>query len=326
MSSQALVVVLAIVSTFVAGIAAASLWSAGRHVRRAERERRRAEDVQEAVALIGDALVATHDSKALLVVVLEATVTATGVDGGTASIGGAVVASTGTVAGPPALELQLADDPPASLALYTGDETLPDEMQHLAGSLAAQGRVALENVRLHRAAREQAVTDELTGLPNRRRFVGALSAELSRAARSDGRLSVLICDLDDFKRVNDEYGHVAGDIVLKHVANVIRSCLRDIDVPARLGGEEFAVVLPDATADGATIVAERIRAQLAESAIPIEGGGVTVTASFGVASCPPCEASDALLAEADKALYAAKRRGKNITVIAPVQEEAASSG
>jgi diguanylate cyclase (GGDEF)-like protein len=324
MSSQALVVVLAVVSTFVAGIAAASLWSAIRHVRRAEQERRRAEDVQEAVGLIGDALVATHDAKALLVVVLEATVTATGVAGGTASIGGAVVATTGDVAGRPALELPLADDPPASLALYTGNGELTDEMQHLAGSLAAQGRVALENVRLHRAAREQAVTDELTGLPNRRRFVSALSAELSRAARADGRVSVLLCDLDDFKRVNDEYGHVAGDLVLKHVADVIRDCLRDIDVPARLGGEEFAVVLPDATAEGATIVAERIRAQLEESVIPIDGGGVTVTASFGVASCPPCEASDALLADADKALYAAKRRGKNVTVVAPV--EAASSG
>jgi GGDEF domain-containing protein len=233
MSSQALVVVLAVASTFIAGIAAASLWSAIRHVRRAERERRRAEDVQEAVALIGDALVATHDAKALLVVVLEATVTATGVAGGTASIGGAVVASTGDVTGGRALELPLADDPPAALALYTGDGTLTDEMQHLAGSLAAQGRVALENVRLHRAAREQALTDELTGLPNRRRFVTALSAELSRASRSNGRVSVVLCDLDDFKHVNDAHGHVAGDVVLKHVADVIRSCLREIDVPAR---------------------------------------------------------------------------------------------
>jgi diguanylate cyclase (GGDEF)-like protein len=324
MSSEALIVVLAIVSTFVAGIAAASLWSAGRHVRRAERERRRAEDVQEAVALIGDALVATHDAKALLVVVLEATVTATGTAGGTASIGGEIVASTGDLAGTPALELPLAEQPPTKLALYTGETELTDDMRHLAASLAAQGRVALENVRLHRAASEQALTDELTGLPNRRRFVAALSAELSRAARSNGRVSVLICDLDDFKRINDEHGHVAGDVVLKRVADVIRSCLRDIDVPARLGGEEFAVVLPDATSDGARVVAERIRAQLARTVIPIDGGEVTVTASFGVASCPPCEASDALLADADKALYAAKRRGKNVTVIAPM--EAASSG
>lgn len=317
-SSQTLVVVLAIASTFVAGVAAASVWSAARHVRRAERERRRANDVRDALALLGDALVATHDAKALLVVLLEATVTATGAAGGTAAIGGEVVASTGRVSGEASLELPIAGHPPASLALYAGETEFSEDERHLAGSLAAQGRVALENVRLHRAASEQALADDLTGLPNRRRFVSALSAELSRAGRSDGRVSVVLCDLDDFKRVNDEHGHAAGDVVLQHVAGVIQSCLREIDLPARLGGEEFALVIPDATSEGATVVAERIRARLAETVIPV-GGGVTVTASFGIASSPPHAASDALLVAADAALYAAKREGKNRTVVAPPQ-------
>ena len=114
----------------------------------------------------------------------------------------------------------------------------------LAEWLASQAAIALENARLHHVVRRQALTDALTGLVNRRRFIEALDAEITRASRLGATLSVLLADLDDFKRINDRFGHAAGDEALRTFADLLRGQLRGIDTAARLGGEEFAVLLP----------------------------------------------------------------------------------
>jgi diguanylate cyclase (GGDEF)-like protein len=171
--------------------------------------------------------------------------------------------------------------------------------------------------RLHDRAASQAKTDELTGLPNRRRFDEILARELERAKRFGRPFSLLLLDLDDFKKVNDTYGHLQGDQVLRTVAKALAAESREIDEPARFGGEEFAVALPETDVRGAEKAAERIRTRIASTPISLEGRGakVSVTVSIGISGTPdhPRDAR-ALVGLADEALYAAKREGKNRTV------------
>ena len=169
---------------------------------------------------------------------------------------------------------------------------------------------------LHERVAEQAVTDELTGLSNPRRFRELLGKEVERSMRFGHPLSLLLIDIDDFKRVNDSHGHPQGDAVLQAVARVLGSEAREVDEPARYGGEEFALVLPETEARGAGELAERIRARVEGTRVPLRrGGAVSVTASVGVASTSDGVPVDAnrLFAAADQALYAAKRAGKNRT-------------
>jgi diguanylate cyclase (GGDEF)-like protein len=191
--------------------------------------------------------------------------------------------------------------------------------------LAGQAAVSIENVDLHETISKQAVTDELTGLYNLRHFHDSLDAELERQRRFGTEVGLVILDIDDFKRVNDTYGHQQGDLVLIEVARALRNLSRDIDEPARYGGEEMAVILPQTDVAGAEVQAERMRAAVEELQIErLDGGGrLSVTASFGVASLP-YNANDkaALIAEADAALYRAKRAGKNrVTRAEPVGAE-----
>ena len=197
------------------------------------------------------------------------------------------------------------------------------ETVRLFASLAA---VALENARLYKIAEEQAITDGLTGLYNHRHFYERLGLELARSRRSGTPLAMLMIDLDDFKRLNDDYGHVAGDHLLRVVARALDDCTRHgVDLAARYGGEEFAVFLPDTAiaepgdggqAEGALAVAERIRAAVAAASVTSEIDGkphiVGVTVSIGVAVFPTTAATmGELVAQADAALYLAKRRGKD---------------
>jgi len=183
--------------------------------------------------------------------------------------------------------------------------------------LAEQAAVSIENVGLHETVERQAVTDELTGLFNRRRFQEAMATEVERSKRFGQPVGLVLLDLDDFKTVNDTYGHQQGDLVLREVARVLRETSREIDEPARYGGEELAVVLPGTDLEGAYNLAERVRAGIEELALPLlDGDGVLrVTASFGVATLPgSAEDMRELVAAADEALYRAKRAGKNRTV------------
>jgi diguanylate cyclase (GGDEF)-like protein len=180
--------------------------------------------------------------------------------------------------------------------------------------LASQAAVSIENADLHETVQRQAVTDELTGLANVRELHSTLDRELERSRRFGGTLGLMMLDIDNFKRVNDEFGHQQGDEVLASLASVLREHSRDIDEPARYGGEELAVVLPQTDVEGAVQLAERMREAIEALEVPRVGspGHLAVTASFGVASFPESGADKhALIAAADAALYRAKRAGKN---------------
>jgi diguanylate cyclase (GGDEF)-like protein len=194
-----------------------------------------------------------------------------------------------------------------------------DPERELFTYLSQQAGVSIENVDLHETVQRQAVTDELTGLFNHRRFQEVIFQEVERAKRFGGDMGLIMLDIDNFKRVNDTYGHMQGDLVLREVARVLRESSREIDEPARYGGEEMAVALPGTDLDGAFNFAERVRHAIESLELPlIEGGGtLRVTASFGAAAVEAGNGAadkDDLVAAADAALYRAKRSGKNRTV------------
>jgi diguanylate cyclase (GGDEF)-like protein len=195
-----------------------------------------------------------------------------------------------------------------------------DEECEVLRLLAAQATLALENVELHYQVRRQAVTDELTGLGNYARFQELLSTEVEQVKRYRDPVGLIMLDLDDFKAINDTYGHQQGDAVLREVAKALRQTSREADSPARYGGDELVVVLPRTDLDGAFAIGERVRRAISELEIPRvdDGGWLRVTASVGVAASYSGE-RDVLVAEADRALYAAKREGKNRTAKAQAE-------
>lgn len=278
--------------------------------------RRAARRVRDAVALLGDALAATHDPEALLPVILESAIDATGAVGARVVSGGREVARAGDPGAgrrPLALELAAEDEGIGRLLLYPpADGSFDREEEQLAQWLAAQASIALENERLHRTVKRQAITDELTQLANRRRFTETLALEVHRAERFDDPLALILADLDDFKAINDRYGHATGDEVLRRFADVLRENVRDFDVPVRFGGEEFAVLLPETGMEGGRQLALRLATALSELRMPEIGGDRgPVTASFGVAAFPEAGSAEELLSAADRALYQAKAEGKN---------------
>jgi diguanylate cyclase (GGDEF)-like protein len=185
-------------------------------------------------------------------------------------------------------------------------------------SSAAMGLLAeVETAR--RALREVAIRDGLTNLYNRRFFAARLESEVARARSERAPLTVILIDVDHFKRINDLWGHAAGDAVLQRVADTLITYVHPYEMSARFGGEEFVALLPGASLADGTEIAERIREAIAHLSIPALGAHATphVTASLGVASLGPGpETASDLLRRADQAMYDAKARGRNRCICA----------
>ena len=207
-----------------------------------------------------------------------------------------------------------------TLAVGRADYEFDEHEREVFVLLLDRASTSIENITAHERVSEQAVTDELTGLPNNRAFRETIDREAARAERFGHELSLIILDVDDFKRVNDTYGHLQGDEVLRAIGRLLGTEPRAIDEPARYGGEEFVVALPETGSEGAVELAERIRSRLEVERVPSIDGGepVRVTASLGTATMPDAAGSVRDLFEAaDDALYQAKRQGKNRVVTAP---------
>ena len=192
-----------------------------------------------------------------------------------------------------------------------GSVEFSDERLALARTMANEAAMALENARLYEEARKLADRDPLTGFYNHRFLHERLGEEVIRAQRGRRPLSMLMLDLDDFKLVNDTFGHLFGDRVLTWTAELIRSTLRASDIPARYGGDEFAIILPETDAEEARRAADRIIEAFREQAfVGEQRGPVPIGASIGVATFPADgRTATELIAAADAALYRVKRDG-----------------
>jgi diguanylate cyclase (GGDEF)-like protein len=189
--------------------------------------------------------------------------------------------------------------------------------------VGTQATIALQNARHYQLS----TVDDLTRLYLRRHFDQRLRDEVARSRRYSKRFTLMLVDFDAFKEVNDRYGHAAGDRVLKMVAEILRQEVRSMDIPARMGGDEFAVLLPEVGWQGALLVAERIRRRLEGAAVEADGRPIHQTVSMGIASFPDHAGRDdrELLAAADAALYEAKTAGRNQVRVATLGDAAVSA-
>ncbi len=194
---------------------------------------------------------------------------------------------------------------------------LPQVLTHFAGLAGlvflTLGYVLMTRERADAEFRQHARLDALTGVPNRSTFLDTFQHVLAQAARGHWPVSLLMADIDKFKTINDTYGHLAGDAVLKAVAQRLQAGLRAQDTLGRYGGEEFLVLLPDTPMTGAATLAQHLRYSVEQLVVPWEGQTISVTISIGVYGCIPQGAQDAqtLIDRADQAMYAAKRGGRN---------------
>ncbi|MCL2689094.1 MAG: diguanylate cyclase [Chitinispirillia bacterium] len=198
-------------------------------------------------------------------------------------------------------------------SIESGDPGLFNgQVEQILTTVVENAAVAINRSLLYRKMEKLATTDGLTGLNNHRTFQEFMDNEFERARRYSRPLSLLLTDIDHFKSFNDTYGHPVGDMVLREVAQCIRNAVRTNDIPARYGGEEFAVIVPESDENGAAIIAERIRSSVESRVIMNDGNELRVTISIGCSSFPPHgNTKQDLIDSADKALYAAKRSGRN---------------
>lgn len=215
------------------------------------------------------------------------------------------------------LPLTFHNQPLGVLYVYRDDrdDFQPDEIELLT-TFASLAAGAINNARLYARMADLASMDGLTGLYNRRTFDERLAIEAVRCKRYKNRYSMLMLDVDHFKKVNDAYGHPAGDAVLRFLAELLLCQVRTtVDMVARFGGEEFVILLPETDKVGAFCVAERIRLAMEKARIPLPNGeSIGVTVSIGVCGHPDCGSSaDEIVANADKVLYRAKQEGRNRT-------------
>jgi diguanylate cyclase (GGDEF)-like protein len=190
---------------------------------------------------------------------------------------------------------------------YTRDEILQARV------FANQAGVALQNALLHEREQQLAITDPLTGLYNRRGFFELARHELDRSHRFSRPVAVMMIDIDHFKNVNDQFGHAAGDLVLKELSRCYRETMREADLICRYGGEEFCILLPESDREGAKVAAERLLAAIRAKTFAADGQEVIkITVSIGVTAGPECgKLLDRLIEEADQALMNAKEEGRD---------------
>jgi diguanylate cyclase (GGDEF)-like protein len=182
--------------------------------------------------------------------------------------------------------------------------------------LGTQASISIANARLHAEIERMATTDGLTGLFNHRHFQERLSAEFKRLSRFPEPLSLMLIDIDYFKKVNDTYGHPAGDKILQGVASILKTTLRDIDIPARYGGEEFASILLGTNSSGAENMAERFRNAIMETTFKIDDKDLKVTVSIGISTITgDKDRKESMIERADQALYHAKKNGRNQSIL-----------
>jgi diguanylate cyclase (GGDEF)-like protein len=196
------------------------------------------------------------------------------------------------------------------------DSTKPDAFNsNHADSLqifADQAAIAIENARMFEKVEQMAIVDTLTGLYNRRHFFDLGEREIERYKRYHSPLSLIMLDLDHFKKVNDQYGHQVGDYVLQELAKIFANSLRKMDIPGRLGGEEFVILLPETNIDQGMLVAERIRKTVEAKNFIVEDHSIHITASMGLVSMRDDVTSlQMLISLADKIMYKAKAAGRN---------------
>jgi diguanylate cyclase (GGDEF)-like protein len=204
-----------------------------------------------------------------------------------------------------------------ALVLVAGPGRTPSgDDAELLESFSAVASLAIRNGELLAEVRTLAVTDPMTGALNRRGFYARAQQELARAARYGRPLSLVMVDADHFKRVNDTHGHDAGDRVLVAIVAACRRGMRATDAVARLGGEEFCLLLPETPSEGAVVLAGRMRAGIAALRFPVPDGEFGVTASFGVAEHVQGDTIEGLLRLADEALYRAKEEGRDRVIVA----------
>jgi len=208
-------------------------------------------------------------------------------------------------------------DRPAGAVFVTTEraEAYGETHREIAAALAGQGMAAYENATLFKTVEQLALTDGLTGLFNRRHFFHLADREIAATRRRSSPLTAMMLDIDHFKQVNDGYGHPVGDQVIAAVADRLNAAVRKTDLVGRYGGEEFVVFLPDTGAEGANILAERIRVAIGDRPIDTDAGPLAVTTSIGLAAYDITDTEPgSLLARADEALYAAKQGGRNRVV------------
>lgn len=336
-----------------AGLAREFNKMSGRLSAQMDQLRRQRTELEQSVQRIGEALAAGLDRTALLEIVVETAIASCEAEAGQLTLDGAeqtevlsgetadpeladALESAGiaarrsegveevTTSGAHAIAHRLvrAGEPSAvlgTMAVARKDGPFDSAEREVLRYLIGQAAISVENIGLHERVAEQAVTDELTGLSNKRYFREWMERETLRLSRFGGWLSLVILDVDDFKAVNDTYGHLQGDAVLETIGQVLRMESRGIDEPARYGGEEFVLALPETSREGAAEVAERVRARIEATEVEGVDGNppLQVTASVGVATMPADAAAvQSLIAAADEALYEAKRAGKNRVVAA----------
>ena len=183
---------------------------------------------------------------------------------------------------------------------------------------------SIGNVSLFEKTQKQAKTDGLTGMLNHRTFYETLEGELRRAQRYGGQLSIIMADVDNFKPVNDNYGHRAGDTAIKQISRRLGACIRQIDIAARYGGDEFAIILPNTSLEDAVVVAGRMVNMVSETPIIWEGNEMHLSLSVGVGQydAEHCSIADVTKAT-DAALYAAKQAGKNTVKVVGAEQQPA---